>query len=207
MFLELETSPNNPTLDSTRRRSSQVLIVLSSTSELANLIASDGSLISGWVSNGGRLLIQSASNQGINISGVGVGTLNAPPPYTSTGTLTAAGVSAFTFESTPVIQSGSALAHDTITGAGLTDFMNGAGGPIIAGTTDGAGYIMYSALTTSGFHDSGNSLTDDVIAYTAQGAPVNAVPEPSTWAMMILGFASVGFMAYRRKSKPAMIAA
>jgi hypothetical protein len=33
------------------------------------------------------------------------------------------------------------------------------------------------------------------------------VPEPSTWAMMILGFASVGFMAYRRKSKPAFMAA
>jgi hypothetical protein len=29
------------------------------------------------------------------------------------------------------------------------------------------------------------------------------VPEPSTWAMMILGFCGVGFMAYRRKSKPA----
>jgi hypothetical protein len=28
---------------------------------------------------------------------------------------------------------------------------------------------------------------------------VGAVPEPSTWAMMILGFAGVGFMAYRRK--------
>ena len=29
---------------------------------------------------------------------------------------------------------------------------------------------------------------------------VAAVPEPSTWAMMILGFAGLGFMAYRRKS-------
>lgn len=28
---------------------------------------------------------------------------------------------------------------------------------------------------------------------------VSAVPEPSTWAMMILGFAGVGFMAYRRR--------
>ena len=28
-----------------------------------------------------------------------------------------------------------------------------------------------------------------------------AVPEPSTWAMMILGFAGVGFMAYRRSRK------
>jgi hypothetical protein len=30
-----------------------------------------------------------------------------------------------------------------------------------------------------------------------------AVPEPSTWAMMLLGFAGLGFMAYRRKAKPA----
>jgi hypothetical protein len=30
---------------------------------------------------------------------------------------------------------------------------------------------------------------------------VEAVPEPSTWAMMILGFIGVGFMAYRRKSR------
>jgi PEP-CTERM motif len=39
------------------------------------------------------------------------------------------------------------------------------------------------------------------------GTPLAAVPEPSTWAMMILGFAGVGFMAYRRKSKPALMAA
>jgi PEP-CTERM motif len=30
-------------------------------------------------------------------------------------------------------------------------------------------------------------------------AQVTAVPEPSTWAMMILGFCGLGFMAYRRK--------
>jgi hypothetical protein len=33
---------------------------------------------------------------------------------------------------------------------------------------------------------------------------VTDVPEPSTWAMMILGFFGIGFMAYRRKSKPAL---
>lgn len=31
---------------------------------------------------------------------------------------------------------------------------------------------------------------------------VSAVPEPSTWAMMILGFLGVGFVAYRKKSAP-----
>jgi hypothetical protein len=36
---------------------------------------------------------------------------------------------------------------------------------------------------------------------------VNAVPEPSAWAMMILGFAGIGFVAYRRKSTPALMVA
>jgi hypothetical protein len=30
---------------------------------------------------------------------------------------------------------------------------------------------------------------------------VGGVPEPSTWAMMILGFAGIGFLAYRRKNR------
>ena len=34
-----------------------------------------------------------------------------------------------------------------------------------------------------------------------------AVPEPSTWVMMLLGFAGIGFMAYRKKSKSASMAA
>ncbi len=36
-------------------------------------------------------------------------------------------------------------------------------------------------------------------AITADTAVASAVPEPSTWAMMILGFAGIGVMAYRRK--------
>jgi hypothetical protein len=34
-----------------------------------------------------------------------------------------------------------------------------------------------------------------------------AVPEPSTWVMMILGFTSICFMTYRCKSKPVLITA
>ena len=37
--------------------------------------------------------------------------------------------------------------------------------------------------------------------WTASFPTVAAVPEPSTWAMMLLGFAGVGFMAYRRKNQ------
>jgi hypothetical protein len=37
------------------------------------------------------------------------------------------------------------------------------------------------------------------MAFSLSSETVASVPEPSTWAMMILGFAGVGFMAYRRK--------
>jgi hypothetical protein len=36
---------------------------------------------------------------------------------------------------------------------------------------------------------------------------VRAVPEPSTWAMMILGFAGIGFMTYRKRKNGLAIAA
>jgi hypothetical protein len=36
---------------------------------------------------------------------------------------------------------------------------------------------------------------------------ISTAPEPSTWAMLLIGFAGIGFMAYRRKSKPALMAA
>jgi hypothetical protein len=37
--------------------------------------------------------------------------------------------------------------------------------------------------------------------------PLNAAPEPSTWAMMLLGFAGLGFAGYRRLPKAAAVAA
>jgi hypothetical protein len=41
--------------------------------------------------------------------------------------------------------------------------------------------------------------TNDIVACDdVKFAYVSPVPQPSTWAMMILGFAAIGFMAYRR---------
>lgn len=36
---------------------------------------------------------------------------------------------------------------------------------------------------------------------------VAAIPEPSTWIMMVVGFASFGFVAYRRRQQPAALGA
>jgi hypothetical protein len=40
-----------------------------------------------------------------------------------------------------------------------------------------------------------------------QWTMAGAAPEPSTWAMMLLGFAGIGFLTYRRKNRPALSAA
>jgi hypothetical protein len=56
------------------------------------------------------------------------------------------------------------------------------GGPVVTGT--------FASETSEG----------KFLYGTVETAAVASVPEPSTWAMMILGFAGVGFMAYRRRS-------
>jgi outer membrane lipase/esterase len=74
--------------------------------------------------------------------------------------------------------------------------------------TDACGAVSGANCNTyaywDGIHPTAAAHSVIADAFVAQ---VTAVPEPSTWAMMILGFAGVGFMAYRRKSKPVLIAA
>ena len=43
--------------------------------------------------------------------------------------------------------------------------------------------------------------------FLATTASISAVPEPSTWAMMLLGFCGLGFLAYRHKNQMALRAA
>jgi hypothetical protein len=58
-----------------------------------------------------------------------------------------------------------------------------------------------SSTAYNSFEGSIGSESFQILGVTA------AVPEPSTWAMMILGFCGVGFMAYRRKNKMALVTA
>jgi fibronectin-binding autotransporter adhesin len=68
-------------------------------------------------------------------------------------------------------------------------------------------YILFTDLSFDKvvLSSSGNSFEFDNLHAGSQSR-VGGIPEPSTWAMIILGFAGIGFMAYRRKSKPAFIA-
>lgn len=57
----------------------------------------------------------------------------------------------------------------------------------------------------NGYFNIGNAALTGQTPYVPT---VAAIPEPSTWAMLILGFAGIGFMTYRRsRRRPASLAA
>lgn len=91
------------------------------------------------------------------------------------------------------------LIHVTLSPADFTDLtnVNSAFGPASATLS----FLNFVDIATSGgplsFTDSSNAF----LSATSTGDVTGAVPELSTWAMMLLGFAGIGFMAYRRTLK------
>jgi hypothetical protein len=65
------------------------------------------------------------------------------------------------------------------------------------------GTANWADAAVNGLNACGFCTVDFSVPITSVGG----VPEPSTWAMMLLGFVGLGFMAYRRKAKPALMAA
>jgi hypothetical protein len=107
----------------------------------------------------------------------------------------------------------------TATTSGLSfNFSSNSGGNLLLFNTDGGGFNDVC------FNDKSESCSDNrsAVGLTVGNQDIGAnfisetgtfefgvasgVPEPSTWAMMILGFTGIGFMAYRRRSKPALMA-
>jgi len=77
--------------------------------------------------------------------------------------------------------------------------------------TNDLGCYIQSALVCDTFEKYTTSSLEytmmQAIGYDPIGSAVAGVPEPSTWAMMLLGFCGLGFLAHRRNSKPALSAA
>ncbi len=79
------------------------------------------------------------------------------------------------------------------------------------------GALVFTSAPSSGLTNTPNFVAsgyagavDEVIVFGRQGFyalddftyhAVSGIPEPSTWAMMLFGFAGVGFLAYRRRNK------
>jgi hypothetical protein len=93
-----------------------------------------------------------------------------------------------TWYSDPTLNSGNGN-HVYSTTAGV--------GAAFAGSPAGT-YVAFEDLI---FPNSDFNYFDHAFVFT-----IAAVPEPSTWAMMILGFAGVGYMMYRRRKPAALLA-
>lgn len=65
----------------------------------------------------------------------------------------------------------------------------------------------FTSSVTPGAYDTNIVIFDGIHGDSVGSSHivVTAVPEPSTWAMLLLGFFGVGFMAYRRNAKPAAL--
>ncbi|HET9629218.1 MAG TPA: FxDxF family PEP-CTERM protein [Novosphingobium sp.] len=81
-------------------------------------------------------------------------------------------------------------ATKTLSNGGLTETYSIAGVPITAGATN---QIVVNYLSRGQFSYGGNATFN----------PVAAVPEPATWAMMLLGLGGIGF-ALRRRQRAAV---
>jgi hypothetical protein len=81
--------------------------------------------------------------------------------------------------------------------------------------TGPGGGSQYAAWTSFGYtgslNDGSNTIDFNVVNYAQNGGNpsglnveflASSVPEASTWAMMIIGFASIGLLAHRRKRAP-----
>jgi hypothetical protein len=87
------------------------------------------------------------------------------------------------------------------------DFGNVNSGPVTL-----RGELDFSTTLTAGQHTlslqatrlfaPGGGVVSQYFDNVSLNVVAAAVPEASTWAMMILGFAGVGFVGYRRKPKP-----
>jgi hypothetical protein len=155
-------------------------------------------------------------------------TINWAPQSTNTGsssdfdsaTQTFAGVFADSFKFDPdpanlYLQSGYYHNHGTGSGFTISAIINGldqqiyASGPLNGNdfALTSVGTVSFSGGTVTGISLKSNQVISQAFhsffpsqTFTLNGAPNSAVPEPATWAMMLLGFGFVG-AAMRKTSR------
>ncbi len=150
--------------------------------------------IQNWVSNGGRLLLNAAPNQGGNMNfGFGGVTLNyATGPYSTPG-MAAPGQSnhpVFTGSNTPcgILFTGNWFSHGHITGGGTSAIIQGTtnSSPFTLVTLSelswGSGLAIFGAMTTTNFHQpqpNSNNLLNNILSYLYICCPINAAASPT----------------------------
>jgi len=86
-------------------------------------------------------------------------------------------------------------------------FLNTFGPPPLYSDPTSLGFLNANITSQSQGNEFAIQDANGRISFSITTVSIAAVPEPSTWAMMILGFTGIGFMAYRWNVKPALMAA
>jgi hypothetical protein len=206
------------------KKISLVTAALVAAMALASITKADAGLVTiGLQIDGGPINVVGLSNDAAvfsnsgNLGGAQIlplsfsGFLNASSTTASTITvfMTAQGLTTptdqFTSGFTENLLSGSVISVQELTFLSTTNALY-TGTQIGSTTFTGIGTDTQTAFLNPG--SGPYSITEEYIVTfgpgggSASATIVVGVPETSTWAMMILGFLGVGFLAYRRKGAP-----
>ena len=148
----------------------------STANELNAYLAANGAAITGWVQQGGRLLVNAAPNVGGSFSLLFGATLNYTGG-TAASTVVAASpahpVFAGPFGATGTAFSGNSFSHATVSGSGLGAIINRTpqGDVVLAERAVGSGHVLVGGMTTTNFHSpqpNADNLRANIICYAAQ---------------------------------------
>lgn len=169
--------------------------------ELNAFLTANALALQSWVTAGGRLLLNSAPNEGGDID-FGFGVTLTYPGFGSEAHAANAAHAVFNGPFGPVATdyTGSAFSHAFVTGAGLSAIILDENGKMsLAEKAVGAGLALFGGMTTDNFHDphpQAANLRRNIIAYAANAVIDVEVDEPVTLALVGLGVAA---LARRRR--------
>jgi hypothetical protein len=126
---------------------------------------------------------------------------NANPGTETTGLQTILGTTTYSTTANDTTHAGSPVSWTETADYFL---LKTGGGVLVAYFYNVSGDDLTLTYTQAPGKDGGRGLSHTA-DFTSSVVP--AVPEPSTWAMMILGFCGVGFITYRRRNQASALTA
>lgn len=139
----------------------------------------------------GQLTVDTSDNEVTNITGTLSGAVND----------TINGLIANPSFPHPVSLPGDVFIYDNVFYPGQASLVDVFGVVFTTAGNPGGYWNLWSGAPGDYSLDESNAAGDYPVAIDGGSLDPTAVPEPSTWAMMLMGLAGVGFAAYRRGRK------